>query len=112
MHRVIERAEELRRTIDIPLPTINQIRLPSYDREQNLLHAHLRSMLGAWPPRPDLDLQVWRGRDRAGWDGKTAPGLGVESPDGTLLSVSPTVVEDGAGLALERIRQALQDPRP
>lgn len=59
-----------------------------------LLDLFLRSWLGSWPPHRDLELLAWPERDRPGWDGATLPGLGVESPAGTVLSLSPSVFGD------------------
>jgi GNAT superfamily N-acetyltransferase len=67
------------------------------------LDVFLRSWLGSWPPHGDLELLVWPGRDRPGWDGTTLPGLGVESPAGTVLSLSPSLVNDVDALDLRQI---------
>ena len=58
------------------------------------LERHLASWLGAWPPAPGELLDV--GSDRRvtpGWDGKVYPVAGVSTPDGTVLSVPPDLVE-------------------
>jgi GNAT superfamily N-acetyltransferase len=58
------------------------------------LERHLASWLGAWPPAPGELLVV--GSDRRltpGWDGKVYPVAGVSTPDGTVLSVPPDLVE-------------------
>ena len=87
-------------------PTVSRARPPK--PSSNLLEAHLRAMLGAWPPRQALDIRVWPGRDVPGWDRKTSPGLGVESPSGTVLSISPSLTETGYPLDYERLREALR----
>ena len=74
------------------------------------LDAHLRAWLGAWPPAGDLDLIVWPGRAEPGWDGGVWPGLGVESPAGTVLSLSPGVVPDPGALDPGRVLAALRSP--
>jgi len=74
------------------------------------LDAHLRSWLGRWPPRDQLDLIIWPGRDEPGWDGGVWPGLGVESPAGTVLSLSSAIVPDPAVLDPERVLAALRSP--
>lgn len=56
------------------------------------LDAHLRAWLGDWRPRGGIDVLVWPGRDRPGWNGETILGLGVESPHGTVLSLSPRLL--------------------
>ncbi len=74
------------------------------------LEAHLRHWLGGWPPAGDLELIVWPGRDEPGWDGGLWPGLGVESPAGSVLSLAPAVVPDPAALDPERVLAALRSP--
>lgn len=75
------------------------------------LEAHLRAWLGAWPPARELELIVWPGREEPGWDGGLWPELGVESPHGTVLSLSPAIVPDPRVLDAERILAALHSPR-
>lgn len=74
------------------------------------LDAHLRAWLGAWPPQRGLELIVWPGRDEPGWDGGLWSGLGVESPEGTVLSLSPAIVPDPRALDPERVLAALRSP--
>lgn len=74
------------------------------------LEAHLRAWLGTWPPRQELDLLLWPGRQERGWDGGIWPGLGVERPLGTILSLSPAVVPDPAALDPGRVLAALRSP--
>ena len=75
------------------------------------LDAHLRAWLGAWPPAGDLELIAWPGRDEPGWDGGVWPGLGVEGPAGSVLSLSPAVVPDPATLDPELVLAALRSPQ-
>ena len=74
------------------------------------LERHLQDWLGVWPPRSDLDLVVWPGRDRPGWDGGTWTGLGVESPDGAVLSLSPSLRVDSNTVDPARVLAALHSP--
>lgn len=76
------------------------------------LAAHLRAWLGAWPPRGDLDIVIWPGRDVPGWDGSTWLGLGVESPVGAVLSFSPRLVADPATVDDRLLTIALAAPEP
>lgn len=71
------------------------------------LVAHLRAWLGTWPPTRDLEIIVSAERDRPGWDGGTWSGLGVESPAGTVLSLSPTLLVDPRAVDHDRILAAL-----
>jgi hypothetical protein len=72
----------------------------------------LRAWLGAWPPTGELEVVVWSGRDTPGWDGDTWPGLGVESPHGTVLSLSPRLGLDPASVDVEAVSAALRSPEP
>ena len=74
------------------------------------LERHLRLWLGSWPPAHDLELVVWPGRERPGWDGGTWPGLAVESPDGTVLSLSPSLGVDLGAVDLDRVLSAMRGP--
>jgi len=88
-----------------PPPSTSPAPLSGNDSER-MLAAFLRAWLGSWPPRADLDLVGWPGRDRPGWDGTLLPGLGVESPAGTVLSLSPHLLDDGDALDAGRIQAA------
>lgn len=79
---------------------------------EELLNAHLRAWLGAWPPAGDLQVVVWPGRDAPGWDGGTWLGLGVESPLGTVLSLSPRLVADPGAVDRHLIAAARQAEDP
>lgn len=57
------------------------------------LTAHLRSWLGAWPPRATIDVVGSPVRDRPAWDGSRAPLVGVATPARVLLSVPPARAE-------------------
>lgn len=74
------------------------------------LMAHLRTRLGAWPPVGGFQIVAWPGHDEPGWDGGTLPGQGIESPEGTVLSLSPTLVGDVRSLDQERVAAALRSP--
>ena len=55
------------------------------------LTAFLQSRLGLWPPRKPFEVVRWPVRDEPMWDGSLRPVVGIESPLGTVLSVSPTL---------------------
>jgi len=78
--------------------------------ENEKLTAFLRQWLGAWPPPDDLEVVSWPGHDLPGWDGGTRLGLGVESPDRAVLSLSPSLAVDPASLDLDRIAAAIHAP--
>lgn len=71
------------------------------------LTGFLREWLGDWPPNDELKVMSWPGRDLPGWDGGTRLGLGVESPNGTVLSLSPSLGIDPHALDLDRIAAAM-----
>lgn len=50
---------------------------------------HLRAHLGAWPPPGRLTIVGSAERTKPGWDGKIQPVLGIETLEGTVLSVPP-----------------------
>lgn len=90
------------------LPALKSPSLPG--TTEPLLDHFLRSWLGSWPPRRALDVRTWSGRDRPGWDGTTVPGLGVESPAGTVLSLSPRLRVDAGALDPERMLAVWRSP--
>lgn len=90
-----------------PLGNWGMTATPSVDRR---LARHLKGWIGAWPPARDLEIVVWPGRDRPGWDGGTWAGLGVESPEGTVLSLSPTLGVDPRAVDPARLLAALHAP--
>lgn len=71
------------------------------------LTGFLREWLGDWPPADELKVISWPGRDLPGWDGGSRLGLGVESPNGAVLSVSPSLGIDPYALDLDRIEAAM-----
>jgi GNAT superfamily N-acetyltransferase len=73
------------------------------------LERHLADWLGAWPPHRELTVVGSPKRVQASWDGKVYPVAGVETPEGTVLSVPPDLVEQtrAAGDDLAAIGAAL-----
>lgn len=61
----------------------------SDDSGDDLLTAHLRAWLGAWPPTTRRTVVGSAARLTPGWDGAVAPLLGVATPTSVLLSVTP-----------------------
>jgi GNAT superfamily N-acetyltransferase len=57
------------------------------------LERHLADWLGAWPPTGELTVVGSPHRVTPAWDGKIYPVAGVETPQGTVLSVPPDAVE-------------------
>jgi GNAT superfamily N-acetyltransferase len=58
------------------------------------LVAHLEDWLGAWPPpEPGITVVGSPRREERGWDGLVRPVAGVATPDGTVLSVPPGLVD-------------------
>lgn len=88
-----------------PPPLTSSAPLFGNDTER-LLAAFLRAWLGSWPPSGELELVGWPGRDRPGWDGTVLSGLGVASPAGTVLSLSPSLLGNVESLDLERMLTA------
>lgn len=78
--------------------------------EPDGLIAHLEQWIGEWPPEPgEVRVVASRARHVPSWDGSIRPFLGVETPEGAVLSVpadrleavralGSTVDEIGAGL--------------
>ncbi len=56
------------------------------------LERHLADWLGAWPPTGELTIVGSPHRVTPAWDGKIYPVAGVETPEGTVLSVPPDAV--------------------
>lgn len=71
------------------------------------LTAFLREWLGCWPPDDGLVIVSWPGRDEPGWDGGIRIGLGVETPHGAVLSLSPSLAIDPRSLDPDRIAAAM-----
>jgi GNAT superfamily N-acetyltransferase len=79
------------------------------DELERRLALHLRTWLGAWPPATAVEVVGSAARVRPGWDGKVHSVIGVQSPDGMVLSVPP-VAEGGASAAVPdrtRIAEAI-----
>jgi GNAT superfamily N-acetyltransferase len=74
-----------------PSPVVTQTS-PEVDPDEieRRLTAFLRSRLGVWPPEQPLQIVASPVRDAPGWDGSSIPMVGIESPDGTVISYSPT----------------------
>jgi GNAT superfamily N-acetyltransferase len=74
------------------------------------LERHLADWLGAWPPAGgQFTIVGSEHRTTAGWDGKVYPVAGVRTPEGTVLSVPPDLVEKAraAGDDLAAVAAAL-----
>ena len=80
---------------------------PKISDVEERLTKHFHAWLGASPEESKFRLLVWLGRDEPGWDGATWPGLGVESPKGTLLTLSPTIVPAGGTIEAGAVAAAL-----
>jgi GNAT superfamily N-acetyltransferase len=61
------------------------------------LTAHLRRQLGAWPPR-GLHIATSPARTEPGWDGIVRSFSGVRTPEGTVLSVEPSLLDQARAL--------------
>ncbi len=83
---------------------------PRISGVEERLTNHLQAWLGAPPAESGFRLLVWPGRDEPGWDGGTWPGLGVESPQGTLLSLSPATVPASRLIDAGAVAAALSAP--
>lgn len=68
------------------------------DLDQRLVR-HLRHRLGEWPPGSELQVVGCELRDEPEWDGVVRPLLGVETPTGTIISVSPAALPEVEQLA-------------
>lgn len=95
----------------LTLASENDILKPP-DTNNERFEAFLRSWLGTWPPREDLDVVFWSGRDQPGWDGTTWLGLGVESPHGTVLSLSPQIADTAWSVDDHLLATASNAPDP
>jgi GNAT superfamily N-acetyltransferase len=85
--------------------------LPPAEEVCDRLDRHLRRWLGAWPPREALTVVGSELRDLACWDGVVRPLAGVETPEGTILSVPPGRVDTvrAAGSTLEEVVEGLPE---
>ena len=79
--------------------------LPPAEEVCDRLDRHLRRWLGAWPPTEEVTVVGSELRDLACWDGAMRPLAGVETPQGTILSVPPRRVDAvrAAGSTLEEV---------
>lgn len=80
---------------------------PPADEIQERLNAFLSSRLGTWPPHRSLELRACDIRDSKGWDGKVQPFLGIEGPEGTVLSYSEKVFPCGNDLDPVKVEDEL-----
>lgn len=75
------------------------------------LTAHLRATLGAWPP-PDGGLVVTTSpaRTEPGWDGRVRWFTGLRTPEGAVLSVHPSILDEARSLGdtLDEARPGLE----
>ncbi|MGW0436787.1 GNAT family N-acetyltransferase [Micromonospora sp. NPDC003197] len=53
------------------------------------LYRHLVTWLGQWPARQPLHVVGSPRRTAPGWDGRIHPAIGIDGPDGMVLSVPP-----------------------
>src|SRR5262245_27341552 len=59
------------------------------DTAAHRLRLHLRTWLGRWPGSGPIDVVGSIHREQPGWDGRIFPVIGIHSPDGAVLSLSP-----------------------
>lgn len=64
---------------------------PPAEEIEARLATFLSSRLAAWPPAASLELRACGLRDQPRWDGKPVPFLGIESPQGIVITFSPSV---------------------
>lgn len=70
------------------------------DGDQRITN-HLEELLGAWPPTAKLQVVGSAQRTKPGWDEAIRPVLGIETLQGTVLSVPPRLGDTIRGLAAE-----------
>lgn len=72
---------------------------------------HLQTHLGTWPPLNRLTVVGSAQRTKPGWDEQIRPVLGIETLDGTLLSVPPRYAEQirALGTDLDVVGAALPE---
>jgi hypothetical protein len=58
-----------------------------------VLALHLRSWLGAWPPRAPVEVVGADVRTRPGWDGVVHPVTALSTPAGAVVSVPPAAAD-------------------
>ena len=85
--------------------------LPAEAEVLDRLQRHLRRWLGAWPPTSEVTVVGCDCRTEPGWDGTVRPFAGVDTPQGTILSVPPDRAEGlrAAGTTLEEILDAVPE---
>jgi GNAT superfamily N-acetyltransferase len=85
--------------------------LPAEDEVLDRLGRHLQRWLGAWPPSSKVSVVGCDRRIEPGWDGTVRPFAGVETPEGTVLSVPPDRVDKvrSAGSTLDAILDAVPE---
>ena len=85
--------------------------LPTQDEVVDRLERHLRSWLGAWPPRREVTVVASERRARPCWDGAVRPLAGITTPEGTILSVPPDRFEAAraAGATLVEVLDGLPE---
>jgi RimJ/RimL family protein N-acetyltransferase len=74
----------------------------------DLLAAHLRSYLGTWPPRQEVEVIAWPGREEPAWDGALVPAVVVASPEGTVVSVVPSALDATSSAVVGATREDLR----
>jgi GNAT superfamily N-acetyltransferase len=63
------------------------------------LDRHLTTWLGQWPPAEKLVVTTAASRVEPGWDGQVHTVVGVASPEGTVLSVPPAILQEAMAVA-------------
>jgi GNAT superfamily N-acetyltransferase len=84
-----------------PVPVVDETEI------ERRLTAFLESRLGVWPPAKPLEIVSWPLRDEPGWNNEPRPMVGIESPAGTVLSLSPTHFPDAASIDPVEVEDAL-----
>ena len=85
--------------------------LPPAEEVGDRLDRHLRRWLGAWPPTEEVTVVGSELRDLPCWDGALRPLAGIETPEGTIVSVPPERVGAvrAVGPSLEDVVEALPE---
>lgn len=68
------------------------------DEIERRLNRFLESRLGTWPPNGTLILNPCDMRNEPAWDGSLRPWVGIESPQGTVISYSKEIFPDAVHL--------------
>ncbi|HWV24734.1 MAG TPA: GNAT family N-acetyltransferase [Thermomicrobiales bacterium] len=74
---------------------------------EHRLTRFLESRLGIWPPSQPLELVASSVLDEPRWDGSYIPMIGIESPQGTVLSYSPTRFPTASSIDLVALEDEL-----